>query len=230
MPMKVLLIEDHPKTVQSIKQGLEENQIDVDFAYDGYTGKLLAQRNSYDVIITDVIVPHSNGLDLCRFFRSSGIKTPIIIVSALDTTEDKIIGLEAGADDYLIKPFEFRELLARLKALSRRSTDIFASSNLLKYADIEMNLHTKKVLRKDKAIELTPKEFALLEYFIRNKEKVLSKNEIIEYVWDINFETGTNVVEVYVNYLRNKIDKGFENKLIHTRFGIGYIFQLDQPN
>lgn len=228
--MKVLIIEDHPKTVQSIKQGLEENKIEVDFAFDGYTGKLLAQRNNYDVIITDIIVPHSNGLELCRFFRLIGIKTPVIIVSALDSTEDKIIGLEAGADDYLVKPFEFRELLARIKALSRRSTDVFALNNLLKYADIEMNLHTKKVVRQGKMIDLTPKEFALLEYFIRNKEKVLSKNEIIEYVWDINFETGTNVVEVYVNYLRNKVDKGFEKKLIHTRFGVGYIFQIDEES
>jgi two-component system copper resistance phosphate regulon response regulator CusR len=226
--MKVLLIEDHPKTVQSIKQGLEENQIDVDFAFDGYAGKLLAQRNEYDVIITDVIVPHSNGLELCRFFRDTGIRTPIIIVSALDTIEDKIIGLEAGADDYLVKPFEFRELLARIKALSRRRIDILSSSNILKYEDIEMNLQTKKIIRQNISIELTPKEFALLEYFIRNKEKVVTKNEIIEYVWDINFETGTNLVEVYVNYLRNKIDKPFEHKLIHTRFGVGYIFQKDQ--
>lgn len=225
--MKVLLIEDHPKTVQTLKQGFEENQMEVDVAYDGYSGKLLAERHKYEVIITDIIIPITNGLELCRHFRNIGIRTPILMLSALDTLEDKIIGLEAGADDYLVKPFEFRELLARIKALSRRGTDVRSSSFIFTFADLVLNLHTKKVTRGDKIIELTPKEFALLEYLIKNKEKVVSKADIFENVWDINFETGTNVVEVYVNYLRNKLDKGFDKKLIHTKFGIGYILKAD---
>ena len=225
--MRILLIEDEPKTVQSLKQGFEENQMEVDFAYDGYTGKLLAERNTYDIIVTDIIIPHTNGVELCRLFRQKGLITPIIMLSALDTLEDKIIGLEAGADDYVVKPFEFRELLARIKAISRRGSELTSVSNRLNYATLELNLHTKKVTREDKTIELTAKEFALLEYFMRNKEKVVSKAEIFEHVWDINFETGTNVVEVYVNYLRNKIDKGFNHKLIHNKFGGGYILKLN---
>ncbi len=225
--MKVLLIEDHPKTVQTLKQGLEENQMEVDFAYDGYSGKLLAERNKYDVIVTDIIIPYMNGLELCKHLRNIGIKTPVLMLSALDTTEDKVVGLDAGADDYLVKPFEFRELLARIRALSRRSADIATSAFIFTFEDLELNLHTKKVTRSNKVIELTPKEFSLLEYLIRNKEKVVTKAEIFENVWDINFETGTNVVEVYVNYLRNKLDKGFDKKLIHTKFGIGYILKVD---
>ena len=225
--MKVLLIEDHPKTVQTLKQGLEENQMEVDFAYDGYSGKLLAERNKYDVIVSDIIIPYMNGLELCKYLRSIGIKTPVLMLSALDTIEDKVVGLDAGADDYLVKPFEFRELLARIRALSRRSADVATSSFIFTFEDLELNLHTKKVTRGDKIIELTPKEFSLLEYLIRNKEKVVTKAEIFENVWDINFETGTNVVEVYVNYLRNKLDKGFAKKLIHTKFGIGYILKVD---
>lgn len=225
--MKVLLIEDHPKTVQTLKQGLEENQMVVDFAYDGYSGKLLAERNKYDVIVTDIIIPYMNGLELCKYLRSIGIKTPVLMLSALDTIEDKVVGLDAGADDYLVKPFEFRELLARIRALSRRSADVATSSFIFTFEDLELNLHTKKVTRGSKIIELTPKEFSLLEYLIKNKEKVVTKAEIFENVWDINFETGTNVVEVYVNYLRNKLDKGFDKKLIHTKFGIGYILKVD---
>ena len=225
--MKVLLIEDHPKTVQTLKQGLEENQMEVDFAYDGYSGKLLAERNKYDVIVTDIIIPYMNGLELCKYLRSIGIKTPVLMLSALDTIEDKVVGLDAGADDYLVKPFEFRELLARIRALSRRSADVATSSFIFTFEDLELNLHTKKVTRGSKIIELTPKEFSLLEYLIKNKEKVVTKAEIFENVWDINFETGTNVVEVYVNYLRNKLDKGFDKKLIHTKFGIGYILKVD---
>ncbi|HMG16323.1 MAG TPA: response regulator transcription factor [Saprospiraceae bacterium] len=225
--MKVLLIEDHPKTVQSLKQGLEEHQMEVDFAYDGYSGKLLAERNKYDVIVSDIIIPYMNGLELCKYLRNIGIKTPVLMLSALDTTEDKVVGLDAGADDYLVKPFEFRELLARIRALSRRSVDIATSSFIFAFEDLELNLHTKKVTRGQKIIELTPKEFSLLEYLIKNKEKVVTKAEIFENVWDINFDTGTNVVEVYVNYLRNKLDKGFDRKLIHTKFGIGYILKVD---
>ncbi len=225
--MKILLIEDESKTVQSLKQGLEENQIDVDFAYDGYTGKLLAERNRYDVIVSDIIMPHINGLDLCRELRKLGIFTPLLLLSALCTTDDKVIGFEAGADDYLGKPFEFKELMARIKALARRKNSLLEHNPILEFADVSLNMDNKTVTRAEKKIELTPKEFALMEYFIRNQGKVVSKAEIAENVWDINFDTGTNVIEVYVNYLRNKIDKGFGQKIIHTQFGMGYILKLE---
>ncbi|MEY4904282.1 MAG: hypothetical protein RLZZ292_2097 [Bacteroidota bacterium] len=225
--MKILLIEDEAKTVQSVKQGLEENQIDVDFAYDGYTGKLLAERNHYDVIVSDIIMPHINGLDLCRELRKASIFTPLLLLSALCTTDDKVIGFEAGADDYLAKPFEFKELMARIKALARRKNSLLEHNPILEFADFSLNMDTKTAMRANKKIELTPKEFALMEYFIRNQGKVVSKAEIAENVWDINFDTGTNVIEVYVNYLRNKIDKGFGQKIIHTQFGMGYILKLE---
>ncbi len=225
--MKILLIEDELKTVQSLKQGLEENQIDVDFAYDGYAGKLLAERNRYDVIVSDIIIPHINGLDLCRELRKAGIFTPLLLLSALCTTDDKVIGFEAGADDYLGKPFEFKELMARIKALARRKNSLLEHNPILEFADVSLNMDNKTVTRAEKKIELTPKEFALMEYFIRNQGKVVSKAEIAENVWDINFDTGTNVIEVYVNYLRNKIDKGFGQKIIHTQFGMGYILKLE---
>jgi two-component system, OmpR family, copper resistance phosphate regulon response regulator CusR len=225
--MKILLIEDEAKTVQSVKQGLEENQIEVDFAYDGYTGKLLAERNHYDVIVSDIIMPHINGLDLCRGLRQAGIFTPLLLLSALCTTDDKVIGFDAGADDYLAKPFDFKELMARIKALARRKNDPIKNSPLLIFADLSINMDTKTVMRAEKKIELTPKEFALMEYFIRNQGKVVSKAEIAENVWDINFDTGTNVIEVYVNYLRNKVDKGFGQKIIHTQFGMGYILKTE---
>ena len=226
--MKILLIEDELKTVQSLKQGLEENQIEVDFAYDGYAGKLLAERNRYDVIVSDIIIPHINGLDLCRELRKLGIFTPLLLLSALCTTDDKVIGFDAGADDYLAKPFEFKELMARIKALARRKNDPLINNPILTFADLSLNMNTKTAMRAEKKIELTPKEFALMEYFIRNQGKVVSKAEIAENVWDINFDTGTNVIEVYVNYLRNKVDKGFGQKIIHTQFGMGYILKVEE--
>ncbi len=223
--MKVLLIEDEVKAVKSLKKGLEENHIAVDFAYDGYTGRLLAERGDYDVIISDVIVPNLNGFELVRYLRNNGLLTPVMLLTALGATDDKVEGLEAGADDYLVKPFEFRELLARIKALARRGKEALYHKSVLVFADVELNLDTKEFTRSNKKIELTPKEFALMEYFIRNQGRVISKTEIAEKVWDINFETSTNVIEVYINYLRNKMDKPFEKKLIHTSFGSGYILK-----
>lgn len=226
--MKVLLIEDEIKAVQSLSKGLNEYQIDVDFAYDGTTGLKLAEANPYDVIISDIIVPGINGFDLTRELRSKGISTPVLLLTALSATDDKVSGLEVGADDYLTKPYEFKELLARIKALSRRGKEPPVPKLTLNFADMEMNLTTKEFFREGKKIELTPKEFALMEYFIRQKGRVISKAEIAEKVWDINFETTSNVVEVYVNYLRNKVDKPFEKKLIHTVFGVGYILKDEQ--
>ena len=223
--MKVLLIEDEVKAVQSLIKGLNEYQIDVDFAYDGTMGCKLAESNHYDVIISDIIVPGINGFDLTRELRSRGVTTPVLLLTALSATDDKVQGLEVGADDYLTKPYEFKELLARIKALSRRGKEPPVPKVMLNFADTEMNLTTKEFFREGKKIELTPKEYALMEYFIRHKGRVISKAEIAEKVWDINFETSSNVVEVYVNYLRNKVDKPFEKKMIHTVFGTGYILK-----
>ncbi len=223
--MRVLLIEDEVKAVQSLTKGLKEHQIEVDFAMDGTVGSEFALRNEYDVIISDIIVPGINGFDLTQLLRAKGNNTPVLMLTALNSTDDKVSGLEAGADDYLTKPYEFKELLARIKALSRRGKESNAPKSTLSFADVEMNLLSKELIRQGRKIELTPKEFALMEYFIRNQGRTVSKSEIAEKVWDINFETSSNVVEVYVNYLRNKMDKPFSKKLIHTVFGQGYILR-----
>jgi two-component system copper resistance phosphate regulon response regulator CusR len=225
--MRILLIEDETKTIQSLRQGLEEHGWAVDIAYDGDTGFRLAGQHSYDVISSDIIVPGMNGVELCRQLRLKGIQTPFLLLSALAATEDKVAGLEAGADDYLAKPFEFREFLARIKALARRPVSVLREEKILRYADLEIDLDAKIVRREGKVINLTPRELSLLEFLMRNPGKVLSKTEIAEKVWDIDFDTGTNVIEVYVNYLRNKIDKGFDQKLIHTQFGQGYILRAE---
>jgi DNA-binding response OmpR family regulator len=223
--MKILVIEDEPKVNAFIKQGLEEQQYEVDVAFDGLVGKKLAFKNHYDVILLDVIIPYQNGLELCQELRQQGIQTPVIMLTALGTTDDKVTGFDAGADDYLVKPFEFQELLARIKALTKRTSGVVQSGNVLKVGDLELNLDRKTVSRGDFEIYLTAKEYALLEYFMRNKGRVLARNEIADKVWDIQFDTGTNVVDVYVNFLRKKIDKDFPNKLIHTQIGMGYIFK-----
>lgn len=197
-------------------------------AYDGLMGKKLAVNRSYDIIITDIILPNLNGIDLCKEIRRVKPDVPIIMLTALGTTDDKVEGFDAGADDYLVKPFELRELLVRIRALLKRS----ASNNqvqgfILRYADIEMNMHTKIVKRNNKEIELTPKELKLLEYMMQNPERVLSRTEIAEKVWDTSFDTGTNFIDVYINYLRKKIDKDFDTKLIHTKSGLGFIFKKE---
>ena len=225
--MKLLLIEDEPKTVQSIKQGLEENGYEVDIAYDGLIGRQLAKNNAYQLIISDIIIPGINGIELCREIRKTGDNTPILMLTALSTTDDKVTGLDAGADDYLVKPFEFKELLARIRALTKRGSNVQQTSQLLKFADLEVSLDAKTVYRSDNKINLTAREFNLLVYLIRNQGRVISKVEIAEQVWDIGFDTGTNVIEVYVNYLRKKIDKDYPVKLIHTQFGMGYVLKIE---
>ena len=224
--MRILIIEDEVKTVQSIKQGLEEHQWDVDVAYDGTMGFQLATRSTYALIITDIILPGMNGLALCQKLREANVSTPILMLTALGTTEDKIVGLDAGADDYLIKPFEFRELMARVRALTRRNNSVNQSANLLKIADLELNPDTKQVVRAGKEISLTAKEFQLLEYFLRHQGRVISKVELAEKLWDLTFDTGTNVIEVYINFLRKKIDKDFDPKLLHTQIGMGYVVKV----
>lgn len=223
--MKVLLIEDEPKMVRSLKKGLEEHQIDVDFAYDALLGKRLAESNEYSVIISDVILPGMNGFDLLKSIRREGNHTPVLLLTALGQTEDKVTGFDAGADDYLTKPFEFRELLMRVKALARRPVETYQPDPDLFFADVRMDLKAKEFFRANRKIPLTPREFALMEYFLRNPGRVISKTEISEKVWDLHFDTGTNVIEVYVNFLRKKVDKGFEKKLIHTQFKNGYILR-----
>lgn len=223
--MKVLLIEDEIKVVQYLSQGLIENQFEVDFAYDGNMGLLLAKKGDYDVIISDVIIPFLNGFELVKNIRLEGITTPVILLTALGSTDEKVQGLESGADDYLVKPFDFKELVARIKVLVRRGKKEFLKTSVLRFAGIELNIDNKIFTRDGKKIDLTPKEFALMEYFIRHQGRVISKSEIADKVWDIHFEINTNVIEVYINYLRNKMDKPFDKKLIHTQFGVGYILK-----
>jgi two-component system copper resistance phosphate regulon response regulator CusR len=225
--IKILLIEDEPKTVQSLKQGLEENHYTVDVAYDGNMGKQLAMRTAYQLIISDIIIPGMNGLELCKYLRAEGIQTPILMLTALSTTDDKLVGFEAGADDYLAKPFDFKEFLARVKALIKRSNQTLIEAQVLKFADLELDLTSKIVTRSGQKINLTAKEFQLMEYFLRNQEKVISKAEIAENIWEVEDEGSSNLIEVYVNYLRKKVDKGFPSKLIHTQFGMGYILRQE---
>lgn len=225
--MNLLLIEDEPKTVRSLQQGLEENGYTVDIAYDGVLGLQLAKRNSYSLIISDIIIPGINGLELIKQLRETDSNTPVIMLTALGTTDDKVTGLDAGADDYLVKPFEFKELLARVRALTKRALQTTLTAQTLKFADLEVNLDAKTVHRSGIKIELTAREFNLLVYLIRNQGRVVSKAEIAEEVWDIDFDTGTNIIEVYVNYLRKKVDKDFPVKLIHTQFGMGYVLKTE---
>jgi len=229
--IKILLIEDEPKTVQSLKKGLEEHQFEVEVAYDGQMAYQLAMRNVYQLIVSDIIIPGINGLELCKRLRQEGIQTPILMLTALSTTEDKITGFDAGADDYLAKPFDFKEFLARVRALIKRSLGMSGQLPMealtLKFEDLELDVEKKTVARAGQAIHLTAKEFALLEYFLKNPGKVISKAEIASTIWEIDDEHSANLIEVYVNYLRKKVDKGFPQRLIHTQFGMGYILRKE---
>lgn len=223
-----LLIEDEQRIAELIKKGLEEQGLSVTIAYDGAMGKKLAIGNDYDIIITDIVLPKINGIDLCKEIRQQKPTIPIIMLTALGTTDDKVEGFDAGADDYLVKPFDLRELHARIRVLLKRShSNINVQGLVLKYADLDLNLHTKIVKRNNKEISLTPKELKLLEYMMQNPERVLSRTEIAEKVWETTFDTGTNFIDVYINYLRKKIDKDFDVKLIHTKPGHGFIFKKD---
>ncbi|QHT69518.1 response regulator transcription factor [Rhodocytophaga rosea] len=223
--MKILVVEDEPKLAAYVKKGLEEQTYEVEIAYDGAMGKRMALSGHYDVIVMDVNLPHMNGFDVAKAIREEKSKTPILMLTALGTMEDKLTGFDSGADDYLVKPFEFRELLARLRALHKRSSEGPIQANYLKIADLEVNLDEKTVKRAGRKLDLTAKEFSLLEYFMRNKGRVVSRVDIAEKVWEINFDTGTNVIDVYVNFLRKKVDKDFPVKLIHTVVGMGYILK-----
>lgn len=226
--MTILIIEDDLRVAELLKRGLEEHGFTPTLAFDGISGKKLALQNDYDLIITDIILPKMDGIDLCKLIRQTKPNTPIIMLTALGTTDDKIEGFDAGADDYLVKPFEMRELIARIRALlNRRANNTSASGFILNYDDLEMNLHSKMVKRNNQNINLTPKEFKLLKYMLQNPERVLSRSEIAEKVWDTHFDTGTNFIDVYINYLRKKIDKQFEHKLIHTKSGMGFVLKRE---
>jgi DNA-binding response OmpR family regulator len=225
--MKILIIEDEPKVVTFLRQGLEESGFEVDVAFDGILGEKLASKREYDCIILDIIIPGINGIEVCRKIRQKNIDTPLLMLTALGTTDDKLEGFDAGADDYLVKPFDFKELVARINALTKRSSGILHNTGTLKVGDLELDMNRKIARREGRSIELTAKEFSLLEYFMRNRGKVLSRADISEKVWEISFDTGTNVVDVYVNILRRKIEKGFGSRLIHTKIGMGYIFDPD---
>ncbi len=223
---KILIVEDEKKIATTLKKGLSENGYHVDLAFDGLIGKRLFESNSYDLLILDINLPGMNGYELCKNIRNTNQHIPIIMLTAMNTTEDKIEGFDNGTDDYIIKPFEFKELLVRIRALLKRTMNQqLPTGNILKVADLEMNLDTKEVKRADQPITLTAKEFQLLEYFMRNRNRVLSRADIAERVWEIDFDTQTNVIDVYVNYLRNKIDKKFDTRLIHTQVGMGYIMK-----
>jgi len=226
--VKILIIEDEPKVALFIKEGLVENFFEADIAYDGIQGKNLALGSHYDLIILDLNLPGINGYDICKQIRRNNTSVPILMLTAFGTIEDKLHGFENGADDYIVKPFEFRELLARIKALLKRTRAASQGRNILKIADLELNNETKTVKRNNIAIELTAKEFSLLELLMRNKGKVISRSEIAERIWEVNFDTGTNVIDVYINFLRKKIDKNFTTKLIHTYIGMGYV--LKEPD
>ncbi|XVJ64707.1 MAG: response regulator transcription factor [Lacibacter sp.] len=224
--LKVLLIEDEKKIADSIARGLQEHQYYVATAYDGTIGLRMFEAESFHLVITDINLPGVNGYELCKRIRNRNKQIPIMMLTALSATDDKIEGFDAGADDYIVKPFEFRELLARIRVLLKRSVNQqMPTGNILRVADLELNVDTKKVTRNDKPILLTAKEFQLLEYFMRNRNRVLSRGDIAEKVWELDFDTKTNVIDVYVNFLRKKIDRDFDQKLIHTHVGMGYVMK-----
>lgn len=226
--MKVLVVEDEHQVSRFIKQGLEEQAFEVDVAYDGIIAERLALNGEYNVILLDIIIPGINGFELCRIIKREKPAVPVLMLTTLGMTEDKVRGFSAGADDYLLKPFEFVELIARLKALARRAGAAPVDhGSVLRYEDLQLDIEKKVAVRDGKSIKLSAKEFALLEYFMRNKGRVIPKSELAEKVWNIKFDTGTNVVEVYINMLRNKIDRDFDTRLLHTRIGLGYVLMRE---
>ncbi|WP_353150793.1 response regulator transcription factor [Chryseobacterium sp.] len=224
----ILLVEDDDRLSQLITKGLRESEFEVSMVYDGMTGLKLALQKDFDLVITDIILPQKNGLEFCSEIKALKPDLPIIMLTALGTTDDKLEGFDAGADDYMTKPFEMRELVARIRVLLKRfSQQQQQKVFILKYEGIEMNLEQKLVSRDQIPIKLTPKEFNLLKFMLENSERVLSRSEIAEKVWETHFDTGTNFIDVYINYLRKKIDKDFEDKLIHTKAGMGFILKKD---
>jgi len=223
--MNLLLVEDEPNVVSVISRGLTEEGFKVSIAPDGLIGEQMAKNNHFDLIILDIMLPGINGLELCKIIKNEKPNTPIIMLTALGTTENVVNGLDNGADDYLIKPFKFAELFARIRTLLRRYSGIVTNDQIINIADLQINITAKSVKRNNNDLVLTATEYRLLEYMAKNKSKILSRIDILENVWDIDFNLGTNVVDVYVNYLRKKIDKNSDQKLIHTAVGLGYVLK-----
>jgi DNA-binding response OmpR family regulator len=223
--MKILIIEDEKKVARFLKLGLEAENHHVEIAYDGEAGETLGLSKEYDVIVLDIMLPKKNGIEVLKSIRASGNTIPVLILTAKGSLEDKVEGLDEGADDYLVKPFAFAEFIARVRSLGRRS--VAEKATTLKVADLELDTLTRKAKRSGKEIDLTNREYALLEYFVRNANRVLTRTVISEHIWEYNFDTGTNIVEVYVNKLRNKIDSGFDKKLIRTVRGAGYMMKIE---
>ncbi len=222
--IKILVIEDEKRVADLLKIGLEENGYQVLVAYDGEMGRRLFQSNDFQLIISDIILPELNGFELCQEIRKADEEIPIMMLTALGTADDKLEGFDVGADDYMVKPFDFRELLARVRVLLKRRA--VAKVDVVKeisYADLYINLERQEVTRNGEPIKLSPKEYNLLVYLVENAERVVSRVEIAEKVWNTHFDTGTNFIDVYINYLRKKMDKNFEVKLIHTKPGVGFI-------
>lgn len=225
--MKILLIEDEPQLVSIIQRDLSAEGHEISVAMDGQTGLDMSMKMSFQLVILDIMLPGINGIEICRNLRAANNEVAILMLTALGTTENIVVGLDSGADDYMVKPFSLVELNARIRTLARRNINGDRPLNLLQVGNLTINLSEKKVTRDDKVIDLTATEFRLLEFMVRNKNHMLSRIEILEHVWNIDFNMGTNVVDVYINYLRKKIDKGFDNKFIHTVVGMGYIFKYN---
>lgn len=221
----ILIAEDERKIADALCQGLEENGFTAAVAYDGAIALKMFRNIPFQLVIADINLPGLNGYELCHAIRAANASVPVVMLTAMSALEDKIEGFDAGADDYIVKPFDFRELLVRIRALLKRTHTTVATGTLLQADDLVMNLDSKQVTRKGQPIQLTAKEFQLLEYFLRNKNRVVSRADIALQVWDIDFDTRTNVIDVYVNYLRKKIDKGFDQPLIYTQVGMGYVLK-----
>jgi heavy metal response regulator len=223
--MRILVVEDEKKVASFIKRGLEEEGFSVDLAYDGEEGLYMGETNPYDLILMDVMLPKMDGLAVVKELRKKEITSPVLCLTAKDKVEDIVAGLDSGSDDYLTKPFAFAELLARVRALSRRGAKDRGAE--IQFADLRLDPVAHKVWRGDKEIDLTAKEYGLLEYFMRNPNQILTRTMIAEHVWDYTFDSFTNIIDVYVNYLRKKVDRDYDKKLIHTVRGVGYVLKED---
>ncbi|MDR0332194.1 MAG: response regulator transcription factor [Dysgonamonadaceae bacterium] len=219
---KILIVEDENRVAELLKRGLEESEHIVKIADSVSSGLITFENQPFDIIISDVMLPDGSGFELCRKIREQNERIPILMLTALGTTDDKLEGFDSGADDYMVKPFDFRELEARINTLLKRRA--VSSTDKIEYADLRIDLRTKSVFRNGQPISLTPKEYNLLLFFVQNADRILSRTEIAEKVWSTHFDTGTNFIDVYINYLRKKIDKNFDAKLIHTKPGMGFIF------
>lgn len=228
--MGILLVEDEPNVVSVIKRGLAEFGYEVSVAGNGATGLQMALDHDFDLVILDVMLPVMDGIQVCKLIRQQKQTVPVIMLTALDSTENIVNGLDSGADDYLVKPFKIAELAARLRTLLRRKSGELQPKNIFTISDLELNTESKIAYRNQEPLKLTATEYRLLEYFVKNQKKVLSRIQILESVWDIDFNMGTNVVDVYVNYLRRKLEKGGGSKLIHTVFGMGYMMKEGEPD